>query len=298
MQHIVKGACSTPQSPRITDQIHSSDQNALVLFSKEQHLQRLMKDARSICEYIHILNYHSSTNEGEQILFNEGVIMKVHLPKRDAFLVHRNKLQSEFAKDRLDFQELYSIKTMSKLDLFGNTMRVGNCGEKTAHAFLSLLKYYPEEIRSIEEIRIANPQKETDHLFLVLNRAHSDIQLDPMHWRPIDDQTDVVIVDPSFNTVFLAREYQGKLMMYEDAQINHSQEYACNILCNFYTPYQPDPRKYSIATHKRFDIKNPNQYFLEYMKDHTAQSPEMLDIKREEKELREQFQLWVTAKTL
>lgn len=258
--------------------------------TKEDHLEALIKGAKSVCAYIDVLDYHSSTAPGEHIFKKNGVILNVLLPKRDLFVAYRDQMRSEMEQDQLDFQELYSLKTLSKLDLFGNKIRVGNCGEKVAQTYLNLLKYFPEEIESIEEVRVSNPAAELDHIFLVLNRENDPIHPNPMRWKPIHRNTEVVIADPSFNSVYLASEYHGKLMMYENAHFEYSQKHDCNRLENFYGPYQPDVKKYTIETHKRFDKRRPNSYFLEYMKDHVDQNAEMLEIKAMEKEFRNQFQ--------
>lgn len=261
-----------------------------VVQPKQQHLEKLINNAKSVCEYIEVLDYHTSTSPGEHILKENGVILNVLLPKRDLFIAYRGQMQSEMSQDQLDFQELYLLKTLSKLDLFGNKIRVGNCGEKVAHAYLNLLKYFPEEIHSIEEVRISNPDAELDHIFLVLNRENTSIHSNPAQWKAINRNTEVVIVDPSFNAVYLASEYHGNLMMYERATITHSQEHKCERLENFYHPYQPNKRKYRIETHKRFDKRAPNSYFLDYMKNDVDQSEQMHEIKAMEKESRNQFQ--------
>lgn len=250
----------------------------------------LIQNGKSVCEYINVLDYFSSASQGEHLLHKDGIILNALLPKRSFFISNRDEIRENFDKERSDFQELYSLKTLSKLNILGNKIRLGNCGEKVAQAFLNLIKYYPEEIRSIEEVRISDHQKEIDHMFLVLNRDDSALDSDPMNWKAVNNQTDVIIVDPSFNEVFFAKEYQDKLMMYESNDMEYSQEHACDTIKNVYTPYRPDPGRYTVVSYIRFDTKNPNKYFLEYMKYHKDQNPEMLEIKEKEKTLRNQFQ--------
>jgi len=202
--------------------------------------QAVLYAGKSVCQYIDLKKYYSGTKAG---------VIPILEHYEEAFMVSefREKLKEISTENNLDkISKDFLGKAASKVTLCDSTTAskktiwIGNCGEKADTALFHLLKYYPEHIKAIEMLTVflSKDPGEFQHAMLVLNRdPSSEAFPDPSCWKPIEPGLEIVIVDPSFNKAFFAKDYMGNLMA-QYAKKSVGEEGA---VFNQYIAYQANP---------------------------------------------------------
>lgn len=209
------------------------------------HVQSLLNAAREVAEFIELKRYYSDTESGvsdvfewyENAILTEALRSSLDRVRADAFLAEGK----EFSKPELYFLS----KSAGKVQLGSpesenkKTVWVGNCGEKAYAAVFNLIKYFPEEIKGIKSIELmtilSNKNRVFTHCVVVLNRNHlTEAHLDPSRWIAAEPDLEVIILDPSFNRAFLAKDYKENLVMHHSKTFPSETE-----IRNQYVAYIP-----------------------------------------------------------
>lgn len=247
----------------------SSEEVSLFPETLSPQTKDLMEAAQVVCQKISDQNFRSTTDLGyidaKAYSLNHTLISDIRKIREKNDLLGAAKPATALS----DFRYAYGSKTFSKLTRSnGSVVRFGNCGEKASSAFLNLIKRHSEKFHSIEIVTLYFRPAQENHVFVVLNRDQSEISIDPCQWRPMPSCDQVIVCDPSFNRVFLAKDYRQNMMVFEEQKMTFEGT------VNRYTPYEePTESVYCMWAHNRFEPGNPesNEFLGSYGMRSTAE---------------------------